>query len=93
VDGNQPPAFRCAVLAVVGGDARSLSIAAASILAKVMRDHAMARLDLRWPGWGFARHQGYPTAAHRARLAALGPTPHHRRGFRPVEEALRRGIA
>jgi len=93
VDGNQPPAFRCAVRAVVGGDARSLSIAAASILAKVMRDHTMARLDLRWPGWGFARHQGYPTAAHRARLAALGPTPHHRRGFRPVEEALRRGIA
>ena len=88
VDGNQPPALPCAVQAVVGGDARSLSIAAASILAKVMRDHAMARLDRRWPGWGFARHQGYPTAVHRARLMEVGPTPHHRRGFRPVEAAL-----
>jgi ribonuclease HII len=87
VDGNRPPQFACATQAVVGGDARSLSIAAASILAKVMRDHAMARLDARWPGWGFARHQGYPTAAHRARLALLGPTPHHRRGFAPVEAA------
>jgi ribonuclease HII len=72
---------------VVGGDAASFSIAAASILAKVVRDRAMARLDRRWPGYGFAAHQGYPTAAHRAALARLGPCPHHRRGFGPVDQA------
>ena len=87
VDGNQPPRLPCAVRAVVGGDAASFSIAAASILAKVIRDRAMARLDRRWPGYGFAAHQGYPTAAHRAALAQLGPTPHHRRGFGPVDQA------
>ena len=87
VDGNQPPRLPCAVRAVVGGDAASFSIAAASILAKVIRDRAMARLDQRWPGYGFAAHQGYPTAAHRAALARLGPTPHHRRGFAPVDQA------
>lgn len=87
VDGNQPPRLPCAVRAVVGGDAASFSIAAASILAKVIRDRAMARLDRRWPGYGFAAHQGYPTAAHRAALARLGPTPHHRRGFAPVDQA------
>jgi ribonuclease HII len=87
VDGNQPPRLPCAVRAVVGGDAASFSIAAASILAKVIRDRAMARLDARWPGYGFATHQGYPTAAHRAALAQLGPTPHHRRGFGPVDQA------
>jgi len=87
VDGNQPPRLPCAVRAVVGGDAASFSIAAASILAKVIRDRAMARLDRRWPGYGFAAHQGYPTAAHRAALAQRGPTPHHRRGFGPVDQA------
>lgn len=87
VDGNQPPRLPCAVRCVVGGDAASLSIAAASILAKVVRDRAMARLDRRWPGYGFAAHQGYPTAAHRAALARLGPCPHHRRGFGPVDQA------
>ena len=87
VDGNQPPRLPCAVRAVVGGDAASFSIAAASILAKVIRDRAMARLDRRWPGYGFAAHQGYPTAAHRAALVRLGPTPHHRRGFGPVDQA------
>ena len=86
VDGNQPPILPCLVRCVVGGDAASFSIAAASILAKVTRDRAMARLDLRWPGYGFAAHQGYPTAAHRAALARLGPTPHHRRGFGPVDQ-------
>jgi ribonuclease HII len=87
VDGNQPPLLPCAVRCVVGGDAASFSIAAASILAKVVRDRAMARLDRRWPGYGFATHQGYPTAAHRAALARLGPCPHHRRGFGPVDQA------
>ena len=87
VDGHLAPPLPCPVRCVVGGDARCLSIAAASILAKVTRDRAMARLDVRWPGWGFAKHQGYPTAAHRACLARLGPTPHHRRGFAPVDQA------
>ncbi|HEV7265935.1 MAG TPA: ribonuclease HII [Falsiroseomonas sp.] len=87
VDGNQPPRLPCAVRCVVGGDALCLSIAAASILAKVTRDRAMARLDPRWPGYGFASHQGYATAMHREALARLGPTPHHRRGFGPVDQA------
>lgn len=88
VDGNQPPRLPCPVRCVIGGDGLCLSIAAASILAKVVRDRAMARLDPRWPGYGFARHAGYPTAAHRDALARLGPTPHHRRGFGPVDRLL-----
>ncbi|MBC9177856.1 ribonuclease HII [Pseudoroseomonas ludipueritiae] len=89
VDGNQPPrGLSCAVRCVVKGDGISLSIAAASILAKVVRDRAMARLDPRWPGYGFARHAGYPTAMHREALARLGPCPHHRRGFAPVDQML-----
>jgi ribonuclease HII len=89
VDGNQPPrGLTCAVRCVVKGDGISLSIAAASILAKVTRDRAMARLDPRWPGYGFARHAGYPTAMHREALARLGPCPHHRRGFAPVDQML-----
>lgn len=87
VDGHMAPPLPCPVRCVVGGDAISLSIAAASILAKVTRDRAMARLDRRHPGWGFARHQGYPTPEHRACLARLGPTRHHRRGFAPVDQA------
>lgn len=90
VDGNRPPALPCRVQCVVGGDGKSLSIAAASILAKTLRDAGMARLDARWPAFGFANHQGYPTAAHRAALLVHGPCPHHRRGFRPVEEAFSR---
>ncbi|BDG73690.1 ribonuclease HII [Roseomonas fluvialis] len=89
VDGNRGPALSCQVRCLVGGDGLSLSIAAASILAKVVRDRAMARLDPRWPGYGFARHAGYPTAAHRDALARLGPTPHHRRGFGPVDDLFR----
>lgn len=88
VDGNQPPPLPHPVRCVVGGDGLSLSIAAASILAKVVRDRAMARLDPRWPAYGFAAHAGYPTARHRAALRAHGPCPHHRRGFRPVDQSL-----
>lgn len=88
VDGNQPPALPCPVRCVVGGDALSLSIAAASIVAKVVRDRAMARLDARWPAYGFASHAGYATARHRAALALHGPCPHHRRGFAPVDQGL-----
>ena len=88
VDGNQPPPLSCPVRCVVGGDALSLSVAAASILAKVVRDRAMARLGARWPAYGFAEHAGYPTARHRRALALHGACPHHRRGFRPVEQAV-----
>ena len=88
VDGNQPPPLSCPVRCVVGGDALSLSVAAASIMAKVVRDRAMARLGARWPAYGFADHAGYPTARHRWALLQHGACPHHRRGFRPVEEAI-----
>ena len=74
--------------AIVHGDARCLSIAAASIVAKVARDRLMVTLDARYPGYGFARHKGYGTAQHRAALRALGPTPVHRRSFKPVLQAL-----
>ena len=84
VDGNQPPPLDCAIRCVVGGDALSLSIAAASIVAKVLRDHAMTRLDARCPGYGWARNAGYGTAGHRAALILLGPTAHHRAGFMPL---------
>lgn len=73
---------------IVKGDARSLSIAAASILAKVTRDAGMRRADRRYPGYGFARHKGYATAAHLRILAERGPTPIHRRSFNPLRQAL-----
>jgi len=92
VDGNRPPLLACPVRCVVGGDARSLSIAAASIIAKVVRDRAMARLAARHPGYGWAGNAGYPTADHRAALARLGPTRHHRAGFGTVRQ-LALGLA
>ncbi len=84
IDGNRPPRLACPTQCVVGGDGKSLSIAAASILAKVVRDRAMARLAVRYPAYGWDGNAGYPTAAHRAALARLGPTRHHRPGFGPV---------
>ena len=74
--------------AIVNGDARSLTIAAASILAKTARDALMCRLDAEYPGYGFAKHKGYPVREHRAALARLGASPVHRRSFAPVREAL-----
>ena len=88
VDGNRLPELTCPAQAVVGGDGLSLSIAAASILAKVSRDRRMAALAQAHPGYGWERNQGYGTAEHRAALARLGVTPQHRRSFRPVREAL-----
>lgn len=88
VDGNRAPPLECAVETVVKGDALSLSIAAASIVAKVSRDRMMARLDLQYPGYGFAQHKGYGTAQHSAALARHGVTPLHRRSFKPVRDAL-----
>lgn len=89
IDGNRlPGALCCRAQAVVGGDARSLSIAAASIVAKVRRDEIMADLAAAHPGYGWERNAGYPTAEHRAALQRLGATPHHRRLFRPVRNIL-----
>jgi len=84
IDGNRPPKTSCRVQCVVGGDGISLSIAAASIIAKVVRDRGMARLDRRWPGYGWASNAGYSTKLHLDALAGLGPTPHHRMGFAPL---------
>ena len=86
VDGNRAPALPYPASCVIGGDGLSLSIAAASVLAKVTRDRAMARLDARYPVYGFADHAGYPTARHRAALRDHGPCVHHRRGFGTVRD-------
>jgi ribonuclease HII len=84
VDGRDvPDGLCCPARAIVRGDARSLSIAAASIVAKVARDALMTRLDAAYPGYGFARHAGYPTRAHIEALARLGPTTFHRSSFKP----------
>ena len=88
VDGNRLPRLSCPAEAVVKGDGRSLSIAAASIVAKVTRDREMAALARRFPGYGWERNQGYGTAEHQAALKELGVTPAHRRSFRPVRELL-----
>jgi ribonuclease HII len=90
VDGNRPPALACPVRCVIKGDTKSLSIAAASIAAKVTRDRLMVDLDARHPGYGWARNMGYGTAEHLAALEALGPTPQHRRSFAPVRAVLGR---
>ena len=89
IDGNVVPGcLGCDATALVKGDARSLSIAAASILAKVTRDRIMEDLAREFPGYGWERNAGYPTKAHREALADLGVTPHHRRSFRTVREVL-----
>ena len=86
IDGNAAPIVDCPTRCVVGGDALCLSIAAASIVAKVTRDRAMARLAPRFPGYGWAENVGYSTPGHRAALAALGPTRHHRLLFGAVRQ-------
>ena len=88
VDGNRAPSLPCPVTTVVGGDRKSLSIAAASIVAKVERDRLMARLAADYPGYGWERNAGYGTAEHRAALARLGPCAQHRRSFRPIRDLL-----
>lgn len=88
VDGTCAPSLRCAVRCIPGGDGASLSIAAASIIAKVTRDRMMAELAKRYPGYGWERNAGYGTAEHRLGLQRLGVTPAHRTSFRPVAEIL-----
>lgn len=90
VDGNRCPRWRYRSSAVVKGDSRVACIAAASIVAKVTRDHEMRRLEQAYPGYGFALHKGYPTPAHLEALRRLGPCAAHRRSFRPVAELLER---
>ena len=89
IDGLPVRRFPVAHTALVGGDALSFSIAAASILAKVTRDRLMVEMDARHPGYEFAQHKGYGTALHLAKLQAHGPCPIHRRSFLPVRQALR----
>ncbi len=87
VDARRIPGIRIPQTSLVRGDAREVSIAAASIVAKVARDAEMAELDRRFPGYGFARHKGYPTPDHLAALAKRGPSAVHRRSFAPVARA------
>ncbi|OJX70384.1 ribonuclease HII [Magnetospirillum sp. 64-120] len=86
VDGNRPPPLPCPVTCVVGGDGKSLSIAAASVVAKEYRDRLMRDLDVQFPGYGWAKNAGYGTKAHLEALRRLGPTPHHRISFAPVAQ-------
>jgi ribonuclease HII len=88
VDGLPVSGLPCPHRAIVRGDALCFSIAAASILAKVTRDRHMRELDLQFPGYGLAQHKGYGTPAHQRALRELGPSPCHRRSFRPVAECL-----
>ncbi len=88
VDGRQDPGLDCPVETVIKGDGRSLSIAAASIVAKVTRDREMAMLAARHPGYGWERNQGYGTAEHRRALDRLGPCAEHRRSFRPISQLV-----
>lgn len=88
VDGNRLPELPCPAHAVVGGDGRSLSIAAASIVAKVTRDRIMTALSKRYPGFGWETNSGYGTARHKDGLEALGVTQHHRRSYAPVHKML-----
>lgn len=88
VDGNRCPRISCRVEAIVKGDTKIAAISAASILAKVERDAAMLRFDSEFPGYGFAIHKGYPTAAHLSALARNGVCAIHRRSFGPVKRCL-----
>ncbi|MBK4772893.1 MULTISPECIES: ribonuclease HII [unclassified Pantoea] len=88
IDGNRCPALPMPSQAVVKGDSLVREISAASIIAKVTRDREMAELDLLFPQYGFAHHKGYPTALHMEKLTQFGATPHHRRSFAPVRNAL-----
>ena len=89
VDGNMIPRdLTCNAVALIGGDGRSVSVAAASIVAKVVRDRIMVDLAQQHPGYGWEKNAGYPTKTHREALLALGVTPHHRRSFKTVHNIL-----
>ena len=88
IDGNRCPAFDIPVQAIIKGDAKSLSIAAASIIAKTVRDGLMFEADVRFPGYGHTGHKGYPTKAHRQALQEIGASPIHRRSYGPVRDSF-----
>ena len=88
IDGRDTIDWPCEQLPVIQGDAISLSIAAASVLAKVHRDRMLVEFDGQFPGYGLAQHKGYCSAEHRAALARLGPTPLHRKSFSPVAQTM-----
>jgi ribonuclease HII len=88
IDGNRAPKLKCEARTLVKGDARCLSVAAASIIAKVTRDRLMIALARKFPAYGFERHKGYGTAEHQDAIRRLGVTEHHRRSFRTVQLAL-----
>ena len=90
IDGRDTIDWECPQRAVIRGDAMSFSIAAASVLAKVHRDRLLVKLDGEFPGYGLAKHKGYCCPAHLAALARLGPTPLHRKSYRPVAQAVLR---
>ena len=91
IDGNCARGFSVPTKTVVGGDAKSMSIAAASVLAKVTRDRQCAQLDKLYPEYGFAGHKGYPTKAHREKVIEIGPCPEHRRSFLSFVEKAKNG--
>jgi ribonuclease HII len=88
VDGNKTPRLCVPARSIVKGDAKCLSIAAASIIAKVTRDRIMIAMAREYPGYGFEKHKGYGTPEHQATIARLGVSPVHRRSFKPVQLAL-----
>ncbi|MDH5749287.1 MAG: ribonuclease HII, partial [Rhodospirillales bacterium] len=88
IDGNKAPILPCPARPIIRGDGRSLSIAAASIVAKVTRDRIMTDLSHAHPGYGWERNAGYGTAEHRAALARLGVTAQHRKSFKPIRKML-----
>lgn len=88
VDGNKAPVFDCRVTTVVKGDSKSISIAAASIIAKVHRDRIMNGLHERYPHYGWSQNAGYPTKQHREALLTHGITIHHRKSFAPVRNVM-----
>lgn len=93
IDGNRIPAgLPCSAEAIIKGDAKEPAISAASILAKTFRDAQLIELDQIYPQYGFARHMGYPTAAHLDALRLHGPSPAHRRSFGPVAQMLLPGV-
>lgn len=91
VDGNRDPGLDCPTDCIVRGDSRSLSIAAASVIAKVTRDRQMADLARAFPGYGWVTNAGYGSKTHLDALRELGPTPHHRRSFAPVRSLIEAG--
>ena len=93
IDGNRCPDLACPAQAIVKGDSRVAAISAASIMAKVTRDREMRSLDVRYPGYGFAQHKGYPSKAHIQALESLGVSPVHRRSYAPVRRIVEKESA